>query len=58
MYRSGLETRDEIKVICVFHFIGLLLELYKVRMGSWSYPEPGLRSCSVSRSIADLCMQV
>jgi uncharacterized membrane protein YoaT (DUF817 family) len=41
MYRSGLETLDEIKVICVFHLIGLLLELYKVRMGSWSYPEPG-----------------
>ncbi|WP_081417447.1 DUF817 domain-containing protein [Paenibacillus sp. Soil522] len=41
MYRSGLESRDEIKVICMFHVIGLLLELYKVRMGSWSYPEPG-----------------
>lgn len=41
MYRSGLETLDEIKVICVFHIIGLMLELYKVRMGSWSYPEPG-----------------
>lgn len=40
MYRSGLETRDEIKVICVFHLIGLALELYKVHMGSWSYPEP------------------
>lgn len=41
MYRSGLETLDEIKVICVFHLIGLALELYKVQMGSWSYPEPG-----------------
>lgn len=41
MYRSGLETRDEIKVICVFHIIGLILELYKVAMGSWAYPEPG-----------------
>ncbi len=41
MYRSGLETWDEIKVICVFHMIGLVLELYKVSMGSWSYPEPG-----------------
>ncbi|MBM7563954.1 DUF817 domain-containing protein [Paenibacillus sacheonensis] len=40
MYRSGLETRDELKVICVFHIIGLLLELYKVGMGSWAYPEP------------------
>ncbi|GBG11523.1 hypothetical protein PAT3040_06346 [Paenibacillus agaridevorans] len=41
MYRSGLETLDEIKVICVFHLIGLALEIYKVKMGSWSYPEPG-----------------
>lgn len=41
MYRSGLETLDEIKVICVFHIIGLALELYKVWMGSWSYPDPG-----------------
>ncbi|WP_127579150.1 DUF817 domain-containing protein [Paenibacillus koleovorans] len=41
MYRSGLETTDELKVIGVFHLIGLLLEMYKVHMGSWSYPEPG-----------------
>lgn len=39
MLRSGLETRDELKVITVFHLIGLTLELYKVHMGSWSYPE-------------------
>ncbi len=26
----------------VFHLIGLGLEIYKVHMGSWSYPEPGL----------------
>jgi uncharacterized membrane protein YoaT (DUF817 family) len=41
MYRAGLETIDEIKVICVFHLIGLGLELYKVQMGSWAYPEEG-----------------
>ncbi|REE89020.1 uncharacterized membrane protein YoaT (DUF817 family) [Paenibacillus taihuensis] len=39
MYLSGLETRDEIKVICVFHVIGLMLEIYKVHVGSWAYPE-------------------
>jgi uncharacterized membrane protein YoaT (DUF817 family) len=39
MVRSGLETRDELKVICVFHLIGLALELYKVHMGSWAYPQ-------------------
>ncbi|MCP3027764.1 DUF817 domain-containing protein [Halobacillus sp. A5] len=41
MLRSGLETRDELKVITLFHLIGLALELYKVHMGSWSYPEEG-----------------
>ncbi|WP_240941321.1 DUF817 domain-containing protein [Paenibacillus sp. HB172176] len=41
MLRSGLETRDELKVITVFHGIGLSLELFKVHMGSWSYPEEG-----------------
>lgn len=35
-----LETLDELKVICLFHLIGLVLELYKVHMGSWAYPEP------------------
>lgn len=33
------ETLDELKVICIFHIIGLALELYKIHMGSWSYPE-------------------
>lgn len=42
MYFTGLETKDEVKVICLFHIIGLLLELYKTSpgIGSWSYPEP------------------
>lgn len=42
MVRSGLETRDELKVITVFHLIGLALELFKVHMGSWNYPEEGI----------------
>ncbi|AUJ24163.1 hypothetical protein A21D_01051 [Virgibacillus dokdonensis] len=41
MVRSGLETRDELKVITVFHLIGLALEIFKVNMGSWTYPEEG-----------------
>ncbi|WP_082233042.1 DUF817 domain-containing protein [Halobacillus massiliensis] len=41
MVRSGLETQDELKVITLFHLIGLALEMYKVHMGSWSYPEEG-----------------
>jgi uncharacterized membrane protein YoaT (DUF817 family) len=39
MYKTGLETKDEVKVICVFHLIGLLLEIFKVHFGSWAYPE-------------------
>ncbi|NBI29131.1 DUF817 domain-containing protein [Chengkuizengella marina] len=39
MVKSKLESMDELKVIFVFHLIGLVLELYKVNIGSWSYPE-------------------
>lgn len=39
MLRIRMETKEELKVICVFHVIGLLLEIYKVNVGSWSYPE-------------------
>lgn len=39
MVRLKLETVDELKVITLFHLIGLGLELFKVNMGSWSYPE-------------------
>ena len=36
--RTGLETKDEARASLIFHFCGLALELYKVQMGSWSYP--------------------
>jgi uncharacterized membrane protein YoaT (DUF817 family) len=39
MWLRGLETKKELVTICVFHLVGLILELYKVRHGSWSYPE-------------------
>jgi uncharacterized membrane protein YoaT (DUF817 family) len=42
MYRTGLESKDELKVIGVFHVIGIVLEIFKVHMGSWAYPEEGL----------------
>ncbi|AJD90474.1 hypothetical protein JMA_11570 [Jeotgalibacillus malaysiensis] len=42
MVKAGIETIDELKVICLFHIIGLLLEVFKVYMGSWFYPETGL----------------
>jgi uncharacterized membrane protein YoaT (DUF817 family) len=42
MLATGLETRDELKVITLFHLLGLGLELFKVHVGSWSYPEDAL----------------
>jgi len=33
-----IETRDELKVICLFHALGTTMEIFKVTMGSWSYP--------------------
>src|SRR3712207_895193 len=35
------ETGREVAVIFGFHLVGLALELYKVRQGSWSYPDTG-----------------
>ncbi len=39
-----LETVDELKTLCAFHLLGLLLELFKTHpaIGSWSYPEHAL----------------
>ena len=44
LYLTGIETWDEIKLIFLFHVIGMCLELWKTSpaIGSWSYPEPGL----------------
>lgn len=44
LYFSKLETKDEVKIIFLFHIIGLMLELYKTNpaIGSWSYPEQGI----------------
>lgn len=33
-----METVDELKVICLFHVLGTTMEVFKVHMGSWSYP--------------------
>lgn len=37
-----LESIDELKVIFMFHILGLILEIFKVYMGSWMYPEESL----------------
>jgi len=41
LYFTGVETKDEVKMIFLFHIIGLVLEAYKTNpaIGSWSYPE-------------------
>ena len=40
---TGIETKKELLVLCAFHVIGLLLELFKTHpaIGSWAYPEAG-----------------
>lgn len=35
----GWESAREVGVIFAFHLVGLALELFKVRVGSWAYPE-------------------
>ncbi len=39
LFTTGIESKDEVIVICVFHLLGLAMELFKVHVGSWSYPE-------------------
>lgn len=41
MLKTKLETRHEFYVICVFHLLGISMEIFKVAHGSWAYPEPG-----------------
>lgn len=37
-----LETPREALVILIYHVVGTAMEIFKVKMGSWSYPEPSL----------------
>ena len=39
LWLTKLETGREVLVVALFHVVGLALELFKVRAGSWSYPE-------------------
>ncbi|WP_017347245.1 DUF817 domain-containing protein [Pantoea sp. A4] len=43
MLKTGLESRDELKAITLFHLLGFGLELFKTSaaIGSWHYPEAG-----------------
>ncbi|MEM7696568.1 MAG: DUF817 domain-containing protein [Pseudomonadota bacterium] len=39
---AKLETLSEAKVILLFHITGTAMEVFKVHMGSWAYPGPGV----------------
>jgi uncharacterized membrane protein YoaT (DUF817 family) len=39
LYVLKIETKDEVTVICVFHLLGLIMELFKTHIRSWAYPE-------------------
>jgi uncharacterized membrane protein YoaT (DUF817 family) len=44
LWLTRWETGREVGVIFGFHLVGLALELFKVRQGSWSYPDTGFAS--------------
>lgn len=37
-----MESRREALAILIFHVVGTAMELFKTRVGSWTYPEPSL----------------
>lgn len=41
MVTFRLESMSEVKVILLFHISGTLMEIFKLAMGSWDYPETG-----------------
>jgi len=42
LWLTGWESSREVGVIAVFHLVGLALEIFKVHVGSWSYPTAGV----------------
>lgn len=40
--RLKMENWDEAKVILIYHVTGTCMEIFKVKMGSWVYPEAAL----------------
>lgn len=42
MLALRLESLSEVKVIAVYHVVGTVMEVFKVHMGSWAYPEPAV----------------
>lgn len=42
MLATGMESWREARVIVLFHLTGTVMEVFKVHMGSWVYPGPGV----------------
>lgn len=42
LVKTGIESKREVLVIMGFHIIGFILEVHKVNVGSWSYPEDAI----------------
>lgn len=42
MLALKLESWEEARVIFVFHIVGTVMEIFKVHMGSWIYPEASI----------------
>ncbi len=42
LVRRGMETVSELRAVCVFHALGLILEIHRTSIGAWTYPDPGL----------------
>ena len=40
--RLKMETIEEAKVILIYHLVGTIMEIFKVHMGSWAYPEDAI----------------
>ncbi|WP_236683762.1 DUF817 domain-containing protein [Demequina flava] len=41
MWATGMETLREVGVVLLFHLLGLIMEIFKVQAGSWTYPDEG-----------------
>lgn len=41
LVKIGYESWEEVKIIFLFHIVGLGLEIFKIHIGAWRYPEPG-----------------
>ena len=51
-----LETLAEARVILLFHITGTAMEIFKVNVGSWAYPEPALLKIWGCRCSQASCM--